>query len=248
MGTKLETLVTKEYLLDCMSRGLTQEGVAKEVKKIWNVSISRSSVFYHQRKHGLQWGRRKYIPEELDVEAIVESTDIVEHTLKSLDLVKSYNLEHLDLSDEILHVLVSDVHVGAKYDRTGEIDWVTVVEERFTFLKQGIAERLKKYKMRPKKIILNLLGDLVDGFDIYPNQHERTHPLINDQLDIIINVLMDLILFLYTFTDEVEVQAVQGNHGRISKRTETANWDSVVYLTLDKSIKFMQTVGDTILL
>jgi len=235
----LENILTKEYLVECIKEGLTQQQTADKVFEEYGTRVSRQAVFYWMRNHGLKWGRKTYMPIELDAETIVEATSLVEKTLERVSEFKYELTDSEDLDEETLFILISDIHAGAKYDRTGVVDWKKILKSRFSYLKNGIQSKLRKYNMIPKKIVICLLGDLVDGFEVYPNQSEMSHPIVNDQLDLITSELMDFILFCSGFTGEVKVYGVQGNHGRISKRTEMNNWDSVVFVTLDKVINYL---------
>jgi len=114
----------------------------------------------------------------------------------------------------------------------------------FEFFRKELTEKMTKHNLIPSKIVFLLLGDLVDGFEIYPNQGEMSDPLVNDQLDVLVSEIMNTILHFSAFTEEVKIYAVQGNHGRISKRSEVNNWDSVVYITLEKIIDYMSRVDE----
>jgi len=236
---KVENVLTYEYLLGCIEKGMTQREVADEVNENWKIGITRSSVYYWMRRHGLKWGRRKYDPVELDAEAIVKSTSLVEKVMSQISEFKYDKDISEKFIEDTLFIAISDIHAGAKYDRTGEIDWKEVLTERFEFFRNALTTKIVKHNMLPSKIVFLLLGDLVDGFEIYPNQGEMSDPLVNDQLDLLVTELMNTILHFSAFTEEVKIYAVQGNHGRISKRSEVNNWDSVVYITLEKVIEFM---------
>lgn len=240
----LENILTKEYLEQCINRGLTQKQVAEEVGRLWNKKLSHQAVFYWMRKRGLAWGRKKYDPVELDAEAIVEATELAEKVISQISEFK-YEEKILEkTNDDTLFISISDIHAGAKYDRTGEIDWKVILKERFEFFRKELTEKMIKHNLIPSKIVFLLLGDLVDGFEIYPNQGEMSDPLVNDQLDILVSEVMNTILHFSAFTEEVKIYAVQGNHGRISKRSEINNWDSVVYITLEKIIDYMSRVDE----
>ena len=242
----LEDILTKEYLLECINKGMTQKEVAEEVERLWNKKLSHQSVFYWMRKRELAWGRKKYDPVELDADAIVEATELVEKVISQISEFK-YEEKILELTnDDTMFIAISDVHAGAKFDRTGEIDWKVILKERFEFFRKELTEKMTKHNLIPSKIVFLLLGDLVDGFEIYPNQGEMSDPLVNDQLDVLVSEIMNTILHFSAFTEEVKIYAVQGNHGRISKRSEVNNWDSVVYITLEKIIDYMSKVDEEI--
>ena len=236
---KLKEIFTKDYLLQCINDGLTLKEVAEINNELHGKNMNPSNVFYHAKRHGLQWGRLRREPVELDIEGLIETTQMVK---KTLNYVKEVNREPIDYDKVIrdpIMVLISDVHVGSLRDRKGIVDWREQTKSRFRFLKDGLKERLKQSNHYPEKITICLLGDLVDGFNIYPSQIENSHTIINDQIDVITGELLDFILYAYQHTSEIEVVGVQGNHGRISKQSEINNWDSLVYLTLKKSIEFL---------
>jgi len=239
MTKLLEDILTKEYLLDCIRRGMTQQDVADEVGRLFNKRISRQSVFYWMRRHGLQWGRKVYEPVSLDVEAIVEATNLVDKVISQIGDFKNLNNIIRQENNDVLFLAIGDVHAGAKYDRTGRINWKDVLSERFGIFRDEVEKKLRDINLIPSKIIICLLGDLVDGFEIYPNQAEMSDTIVSDQIDLLLKELIDTILYLSAFTKEVKIYAVQGNHGRISKRSEINNWDSVVYVALERIIDYI---------
>jgi len=108
----LEEILTKEYLEQCINRGLTQKQVAEEVGSLWGKKLSHQAVFYWMRKRGLAWGRKKYDPVELDAEAIVEATELAEKVISQISEFR-YEEKILEkVNDDTMFISISDVHAG----------------------------------------------------------------------------------------------------------------------------------------
>lgn len=81
------------------------------------------------------------------------------------------------------------------------------------------------------EVIINLVGDIVEGEDIYPTQpHHVVCPTI-EQIEIATDTLWRLTLKAKAlFKCPVRLVCVPGNHGRVSQTAnEKTNWDNVVY-------------------
>lgn len=132
------------------------------------------------------------------------------------------------------HVVIGigDLQHGARYNAYGENENPYSYTKRYmSKLKMQVAERFDKYGV-PEKICVALLGDLVDGENIYIGQ--RVIP-VQKQVEHVVEFLYDFIQFLnmYDGIKLITVQGVKGNHGRVSKYNQSqSNWDSVVYYVL----------------
>lgn len=97
------------------------------------------------------------------------------------------------------------------------------------------AEKIIAYgKSRGIKVItVAMLGDMVEGVDIFPGQQWLIDSTLYRQLfDTTPVILVEFVRKLLTWFDIVHVEAVQGNHGRIARRGQFGpedNADRMVY-------------------
>jgi len=241
---KYKDIITKEFLLQCIQDRMTLIEVADMCNTEYGWNMNASAVHYWAKKFGLRWGRLRREPVELDVEGLLEATQMVQRTIRYIKDIKMNPIDYEYVLKDPIMLLIGDTHAGSFRDRKGEIDWVEQAQSRFKYLKEGLINRLLWSKHYPSKITICLLGDMIEGFSVYPSQIENSHAIINDQIEIITGEILQLILDLYQYTEEIEVVGVQGNHGRISKQSEINNWDSLVYLTIQKAVNYVKQTID----
>lgn len=70
-----------------------------------------------------------------------------------------------------------------------------------------------------RKCVVAMLGDMLEGVDIFPGQQWLIDSTLYRQVfETTPTILVDFLRYLLANFDEVEVWAVQGNHGRIGRR------------------------------
>lgn len=159
--------------------------------------------------------------------------------LNELNKKASKDVNH-NISDDGKDIILSlgDIHAGESY----EPNFIEEDGEREYNKEMSSRVPLKFYeKVKPKlesednidSIKLCLLGDLVDGRAIYPAQqdHQDTQATMRKQIDWITLPLWNLIQYLETHADTVQVNCVKGNHGEIRLKGSSgeANLDLFVY-------------------
>jgi hypothetical protein len=84
-----------------------------------------------------------------------------------------------------------------------------------------------------RKCVVPMLGDMVEGVDIFPGQQWLIDSTLYAQVfRTTPNILADFLRYLARFFEEVEVWAVDGNHGRIGRKGlfgPEDNADKMVY-------------------
>jgi hypothetical protein len=96
----------------------------------------------------------------------------------------------------------------------------------------SIADKLARHKGQVGEVAVLLLGDLVEGVDIYPSQIADSEANVFDQVRSCTSALWSLLLALRDVAP-VTATGVPGNHGMASRRdSPRANWDSVVLWVL----------------
>lgn len=143
--------------------------------------------------------------------------------------------------DEVPVLLLGDTHIGKKtptYDHE-------IFKVRLRRLMEGVQSIIGIQRhVRPlKKIVVVMLGDMIDAESIYPSQAvEGVSVHILDQIYAHgVPALKEFLLFLLGLFEEVEIHAVRGNHGRLypSKWTsaKSTNWDLVFYKSLETALE-----------
>lgn len=136
-------------------------------------------------------------------------------------------------------LMVSDLHSGKKhYNDRGEPTYNRdIAAFRLAILKERLIHLLKS-NLRPEKmdeLHILLLGDIVDGSGIYPNQelNQDIHA-VQPQVSLASAGIWDIIRAVRNELDyNVFVHGVRGNHGRQGKYAPAANnFDFMVYQTL----------------
>jgi UDP-2,3-diacylglucosamine pyrophosphatase LpxH len=136
--------------------------------------------------------------------------------------------------DEKLILCISDVHYGARVEDalTGEeIYDQDIALKNLSKIPDLISEIIANRKFGG--IYILLLGDIVDGEDIYPSHNTHVDIPVLDQTRDLIRVIWQMAKTLRKILPEVHIECVPGNHGRMSKSAhERSNWDNVIYQQL----------------
>lgn len=146
-----------------------------------------------------------------------------------------------------------DTTTGAEYAvallsdlQTGKItpDYNTeVCRERVAAYAEKVIELAKIQELHHpvRHCIVAMLGDMVEGVDIFPGQQWLIDSTLYDQL---LNttpvIIVDFIRHLLTHFDSVAVYAVDGNHGRIGRKGNFGpadNADRMVYRIVDLMLR-----------
>jgi len=133
--------------------------------------------------------------------------------------------------DEEAILDLSDWHYGAEINSQIAIYNTDTAELRITYLADKVTEILLNFHPKVKTIHLFWKGDIVDGENIYPDQHYYSIP-ISEQIEGVIAPAMYLIdrLSQHFYVDN---NSVSGNHGRTSRNSRPNDtFDHVVYTTL----------------
>ena len=130
--------------------------------------------------------------------------------------------------------LLSDVHMGRKLqDELGnQVYNVKIAKERIKNYAKTIVDTLT-YNKNANELVLLLVGDLTDGLDIFPNQHESAEVSPLYQVSEMVRAIWDMVLYIRSFFPDllIRISCAPGNHGRVYMSRVT-NWDNVVYQQL----------------
>lgn len=130
--------------------------------------------------------------------------------------------------ESTLCIALSDLHYGQ------QTRWYDMAEAHARTLSMAteLFQRMKAQKI--DEIVVLIVGDTVEGEDIYPTQASHVLCSTIDQVMTCSESLWELLVMLRKlFKVPVRVVAVPGNHGRAGKTvSEKTNWDNVVYHSL----------------
>lgn len=124
--------------------------------------------------------------------------------------------------------------------KTGDISGIgnytpAIMEKRVDALIEKVL-LMREYhkKLWPaQKICIDLLGDFVEGWDIYPGQAAYVKQNALDQTLFVADLLTRMLATFAEYYPQVWVNAVIGNHGRISKgHHKLDNFDYIAYRLL----------------
>ena len=149
-------------------------------------------------------------------------------------------------SEETIVLMISDIQAGTyiSSESSGglnEYNW-EILEKQFVQLYKGLEEIVTRHKqVAPiSSLHVHLIGDIVEGYDIFKGQTRQIDREITEQAIGVKDLLCDfLIKTLYLF-EKIHVVAVPGNHGRIGSKGENlhyVSWDYIVYKWMQSELK-----------
>lgn len=131
--------------------------------------------------------------------------------------------------DSSLVIVLSDIHYG-KLTPTFNAD---ICKARLLSMPEQL---LSKFELPViDEIVLILLGDLVEGEEVFPGQvHSIEMPLIEQVRGATENIWEMLLLLAKYFPEAVlRVETCHGNHGRVSRHASPlTNWDNLIHQSL----------------
>jgi len=143
---------------------------------------------------------------------------------------------------ETMVAAFSDVHIGKKTKSYS----VAVAQERMNNFQAGLMSVLDiQRSWNPmEKLRLFLLGDIVDGENIYPGHAYEVECDVIDQIFVhAIPMFSKFIINIAGNFKRVDIDCVPGNHGRVSfQNAKHTNWDLVFYKALEATLKNFENV------
>jgi predicted phosphodiesterase len=147
----------------------------------------------------------------------------------------------LKTNDKSLVIVISDVHWGKKTKRFN----MAVASKRILSIAKGLAAtKLPDFD----EIVIVLLGDLIEGEDIYATQNGAVEAPVITASKIGTEIIWQLCLDLKKlFKVPIRVETSSGNHGRMSKTANPkSNWDNSIYQSLGLISKYSKESDITI--
>lgn len=149
-------------------------------------------------------------------------------------------------SEETIVLMISDIQAGTyiSSEASGglnEYNW-SILEKQFVQLYIGLEEIVTRHKkVAPiKSLHVHLIGDIVEGYDIFKGQTRQIDTEITEQAIGVKDLLCDFLQKALHLFDKIHVVGVPGNHGRIGTKGENlhyVSWDYIVYKWMESELK-----------
>lgn len=157
--------------------------------------------------------------------------------VKKIREVPKFSIKSVKGKKEETAVLcISDVHLGKKTETYNLNQFV----KRLDNLLASVSEvtSLVRKNCNIKKLHIFLMGDILDGEEIFPSQQASLEHHLFHQLVYAEKYFSSFIKSLLEIFEEVELDCVYGNHGRKSKACSTkTNFDLIFYKMLELQFK-----------
>lgn len=188
---------------------------------------------------------QKLMRERARTELII---DTFKECIKAFPQIDITSPEPIDIKKDVEEavLLFSDAQIGERVTKEetnglGEYN-IDIFRSRMRFLTDEVRRISKIQQMANRIEHLNIfmLGDNVDGINVYRGQVHHLDSLIVDQFLIGAHeIAASLIKLLDTFK-KIRVWGIVGNHGRIGRKGENPsyiNWDFLLYKVLSFLLK-----------
>jgi hypothetical protein len=179
-------------------------------------------------------------------EMVVRTVEKAIVKLPKRQLVLASPIESTSGDEEEACLVISDSQMGSciKPEHTAGLSTYSWDE----FLKRSMILRKVTEKIlrtegattKIKKLNIFMVGDMVEGELIFPNQLAYLDQTVMDQVTKGAQEFHDLITYLSGLVDKVEIYATPGNHGRASRKGEghpISNWDYAFYVMMSLMLR-----------
>ena len=161
-------------------------------------------------------------------------TDILKEIVPKIDFTPKPLPERKPKNNKEIVVLnLNDVHIG-RYPRE-------LLQKKADYLVSSALEivEIQRGKATIDELVINMVGDIVDGDGIFPNQpYEQKFHLMDQMFSVGLPVISGMINELSNHFKKVTLNCVYGNHGRVSKFTDPElNFDLIFYRILELATK-----------
>ena len=166
--------------------------------------------------------------------------------IKSLPAINITPLpqENADEGEETELVLISDLQAGQQSVSFNS----KILKQRMEIFSQKTLRLCQLHRrMRPiKKLVVCLLGDIVENMNVPIPKLEELEKVVFDQIfEVAVPALNDFLVSQLQMFETVEVYGVRGNHGQLEGRrsfSAKTNWDNFVYKILELGLKNFERI------
>lgn len=158
---------------------------------------------------------RKYAQENIDLKSQLDSITNIKVTLKENPIKVSETKNIVSDKNLILHL--SDLHIGAKVE-SGSLYQNEWNEAKLIERLQSIINQVQLLRMRFDTIVINILGDSLDGMDCMTNSRTHTIPQNMDNMEQVNTFVNTMVWFVDSLVkskvcNNIKIYSVKcGNH------------------------------------
>ena len=224
-GKYIKEIMTDEFIEYCHDLGLSNRNIAYVLNCSAGTIGQYMSEYNSLKMDDISFEKRDFTDE------------VSNYQIEGMPYFEGKKLEHAFL-------LVSDIQAGALVTAEGyDSSPAYTVQRYFDLLIERVKEAVLQRSIAIKTLNVVLLGDLVDGWKIFPNH--QTVP-ISQQHDMVVTNILKLLKELTSLADNIDVYGAFGNHGRISRYYPTEdNWDNIAMREIDVHIGYLKQLDET---
>ena len=177
---------------------------------------------------------------------------ISKKVVKSLDKRERYipDVKKSHLKKEVWLQIISDFHYGLQVKPVeigGFFEYNSkIAKKELDYLLLKTCRVLEYHPNRPDKLVIALLGDMIDNAIMRDNQMASIEFQITDQIMGVVELFTDYIIALSKYFKEIKCFGVYGNHGRITQSVKGAhpkdNFDRIVYWGIQERLKGIDNI------
>ena len=158
--------------------------------------------------------------------------------LPELEINPIHFSQNSHYSEEEVVLQMSDIQAGTYISKeaTGGLNEYNrdVLQQQFGILTKAMLSIVTRQKqVAPiRKLNVHMLGDMVEGMDIFAGQAQHVDQDLYNQMFGLAELICQFLITMLNLFDTVEVSAIGGNHGRVGKKGENphyVNWDVYLY-------------------
>ena len=198
--------------------------------------LSRATFYRSMKRLGLSVATLKQETKNLDVDKTIDVFELDEFQPVIYNPVfkdsKNEGEFLYSKAENVTKILcLGDFQLGTLKTANGRDDEpVLTVKRYFEKLKEQLTREF--FTQKVNHLVIFLLGDLVDGENIYIGQEVIP---VQTQAQEMADLIYDLIQWIASFDMEsIDIYSVRGNHGRLMKYYhKDSNWDSVIAKMLE---------------
>jgi predicted phosphodiesterase len=201
------------------------------LKKDSNDNSSLQSIIDREKKSSCKQSTERFLKELVKEKASTELVvEILKEIIPAADFKpKQYNpVIDKNKKEEVAQLLLSDSHFG-RYS-------AITLENKINELYEGIIKVVEIHRTAYpiNELYINMLGDILDGDEIYPGQtYDQKFHLMEQMFTYGLPKLTNFFNQLSNHFTKITINCVPGNHGRKSKETDKRlNFDTIFYEAL----------------
>lgn len=166
--------------------------------------------------------------------------------LPTLRTPKPYKARRLarQTKEQVAVAMLSDAQIGECIlpEETGGLGEynIKIFEQRLRTNFEALVRVVELHrKVSPiRKLVIPLLGDIIDGHNIYKGHNANLELNAVDQLLQGVVLIAQYILSLSAHFEEIELVCIPGNHGRIGEGEKFhVNWEYIFYCLLEEKLR-----------